>query len=196
MCWLNLNPVPNSRSNEEHKAETVTRKEGTYIKGRTTSGVPDKLKSVLIYLAAAFGYKRPIFDQARKAASMAGKPLLNAGCGSAYTELSDVNLDIVPREADNFICGDIQDLTMFRDKQFGAVYASHVLEHVEDPDGALQELNRVADNVFVVAPFPLWPSAWLCPAHRWILWKNKKIARTPYRLIRKIGHKRPKILPD
>ncbi|MBA7690665.1 hypothetical protein ES703_99196 [subsurface metagenome] len=136
-------------------------------------------KRALIYFAAAFGYRRPIFNLAKKAARITGKPLLNAGCGSAYVESSDVNLDIVPRTVPNFVRGDIQNLSMFQSKQFGAAYASHVLEHVEGTEGALQELNRVAENVFIVTPFPLWPSAWLCPSHKWVLWKGKRIARVP-----------------
>ncbi|GAI37254.1 unnamed protein product, partial [marine sediment metagenome] len=123
--------------------------------------------------------KRPIFNRAKGAARKANKPLLNAGCGSAYTESSDVNLDIIPREVPNFVHGDIQDLSMFKNKQFGAVYASHVLEHVEDPDAALREFNRVAENVFIITPFPLGPWAWLHPDHKWVFWGTKKIARTP-----------------
>ena len=138
-----------------------------------------QLKRVLLYFAAAFGYKRPIFNLAKLAASKIGKPLLNAGCGSKFTGLSDVNLDIVSKEVPNFVKGDIQNLFMFKDKQFGAVYASHVVEHVEDVDSAMRELDRIAENVYVITPFPLWPSAWACPSHRWILWRGKSIARTP-----------------
>ena len=137
------------------------------------------MKKFLIYLFAVFGYRRLFFYQARKAARKADKPLLNAGCRFAYTGLSDVNLDIIPREVKNFVRGDIQDLSMFNNKQFGAVYASHVLEHVEDPDAALMELNRVAENVFIITPIPLSPSAWFHPDHKWVLWGTKKIARTP-----------------
>lgn len=137
------------------------------------------IKNLLAYLVAAFGYKRPIFNQATDAAKMTGKPLLNAGCGSAYVELIDVNLDIALKKAPNFLSGDIQNLWMFHNKQFGAVYASHVLEHVEDPDTALRELHRVAEHVFVITPLPLWPSAWLEPDHKWLLWGTRKIARVP-----------------
>jgi len=143
-------------------------------------------KRFLIYLVAAFGYKRTVFNLARKAARKAGKPLLNAGCGSKFTDLSDVNLDIVPREVPHFFNGDIQKLSQFKDKQFGAVYASHVVEHVEDFDSALKELDRVAENVYVITPFPLWPSAWLCPSHKWIVWRGKRIARTPYYCFKQI----------
>jgi len=138
-----------------------------------------QLKPALLFFLAAFGYRRPFFDEAKKAARMVGKPLLNAGCKSAYTELSDINLDIVPREVPNFVRGDIQDLKMFTDKQFGAAYASHVLEHVEDPEAALRELHRVANHVFIIMPFPLWPWAWFHPDHKWIFWGTKKICRNP-----------------
>jgi SAM-dependent methyltransferase len=147
------------------------------------------VKNFLVYFLAAFGYKRLVFNQARNAARRTGKPLLNAGCGSAYTELSDVNLDIVTKKVENFVHGDIQNLGMFREKQFGAVYASHVVEHVEDLDAALAELHRVADHVFIITPFPLWPWAWLWPDHKWVLWEGKKVAGTPYNLIKKVTRK-------
>lgn len=145
-------------------------------------------KRFLVYLVAAFGYKRPVFNLARKAARQAGKPLLNAGCGSKFTDLSDVNLDIVPREVPHFFNGDIQKLNQFKDKQFGAVYASHVLEHVEDVEAAIQEFRRVAENVYVITPFPLWPSAWMCPSHKWIFWRGKRIARTPCCYAKRIAY--------
>jgi len=56
------------------------------------------VKNFSIDSLAALGYRRPIFNRAKRAARKAGKPLLNAGCGTAYTEASDVNLDIIPRE--------------------------------------------------------------------------------------------------
>lgn len=137
------------------------------------------MKEFLKWFCVAFGYKRPILNEARKVATQVGKPLLNAGCGSAYTETSDVNLDIAIKAVPNFVRGDIQNLWMFRNKQFGAVYASHVLEHVENPEAALREFNRVAENVFVITPLPLCPSAWLDPDHKWIFFGSKKICRIP-----------------
>jgi hypothetical protein len=133
----------------------------------------------LKWICAAFGYKRPILQQAKEVAEKNGKPLLNAGCGSAYTELCDVNLDIDKQTVPNFVVGDIQDLRMFGNKQFGAAYASHVIEHVEKPEAALRELSRVADEVFVITPLPIWPSAWLDPDHKWIFWGTKKVGRIP-----------------
>jgi SAM-dependent methyltransferase len=151
--------------------------------------LPHTLKDTCSRLLTIFGYKRPTFIRAREAALQTGKPLLNAGCGAAYTELSDINLDIEPKEISNFIHGDIQNLSAFKEKQFGAVYASHVVEHVEDLDAALAELNRVADHVFIITPFPLWPWAWLWPGHKWVLWEGKRMAATPYKLIKSITRK-------
>ncbi len=135
------------------------------------------LYEVLARLLAVFGYNGLVFRKAKRAAQSCGKPLLNAGCKSVHVESSDVNLDIVARDVPHFVRGDIQNLEMFTDKQFGAVYASHVLEHVEDPDVALGELHRIAEHVFVITPLPFLPWAWLHPGHKWILWGRKKLCR-------------------
>jgi hypothetical protein len=126
-----------------------------------------------------------VFDEARRKADELGKPLLNAGCeGLPYISLahpssflsrariysirkSDVNLDIVPRPGvPNFVLGNIEDLSMFYDKQFGAVFASHILEHVNDLEKAQSELARVADYQFIMTPPAVALGAWLTPEHR------------------------------
>lgn len=52
------------------------------------------------------------------------------------------------------IVGSVHDMRMFRDGQFDAVIASHVLEHFAVPylDGALTELARVANHALVYLP--------------------------------------------
>lgn len=119
---------------------------------------------------------RWMYVQARQTADALGKPLLNAGCGGwLYPSsgrrraimLSDVNLDIVPRpRVPNFVLGNVEDMSMFPDKQFGAVICSHVLEHVSNLSAARSELERVADCQFVITPRPIAPSAWMDPSHR------------------------------
>ena len=128
--------------------------------------------------------RRPalVAQRARAAASRRGKPLLNVGAGTkgssvrvavlGPTRWGDVNCDLAGRDA---ACGgpavcpcDIEDLP-FDDGTFGAVIASHVLEHVRNPGLALAELARVADEVFVVTP-PWWaPHTWLHPGHLWFV---------------------------
>lgn len=137
------------------------------------------LYEILARLLAVLGYSGLVFRKAKRAAESCGKPLLNAGCKSVYAESSDVNLDIVARDVPRFVKGDIQNLKMFADKEFGAVYASHVLEHVEDPDLALAELRRIAEHVFVITPLPFLPWAWFHPGHKWILWGTRKLCRNP-----------------
>jgi len=138
-----------------------------------------RLYNTIAHLVTITGYNGLVFEAARKASVACGKPLLNVGCKRSYTERSDVNLDVVPRNVPHFIRGDIQDLSMFSDKQFGAVYASHVLEHVQDPEVALAELHRVAEKVFVITPLPIFPWAWFHPDHRWILWHTRKVCKVP-----------------
>lgn len=120
--------------------------------------------------------KSVTFSKALDAARGSGKPLLNAGCGgepwhwmSGYiANQSDVNIDVVPRDVPNFIQADVTDLSMFDNKQFGAAFCSHVIEHVDNPDDVLAELDRVADRVFILTP--RWWDIWtyMNPDHKWL----------------------------
>lgn len=147
--------------------------------GASSSNKWYKLRCALAFFLAAMGYSGLVFREAKRAARVAGKPLLNVGCKRVYTDASDVNLDIVQREVPHFIRGDIQNLEMFDYREFGAAFASHVLEHVDDPDIAMSELHRVAENVFIITPLPVWPWAWLYPGHKWVFWGTRKICRLP-----------------
>ena len=60
---------------------------------------------------------------------------------------------VVPRLA-RLIVGNATDLP-FRTRVFDYVYASHVLEHVEDPERACQEIMRVGTAGYIETPSPL-----------------------------------------
>ena len=87
------------------------------------------------------------------------------GCG-------DICSDVDPMACAgcSFVPGDIRALP-FTDKQFGAVFCSHVLEHmdnVQDVAHAWKELHRMADSVFVLVPGKDSLGGWLAPDHH--LW--------------------------
>ena len=87
-----------------------------------------------------------------------------------------VDLDPAACAGANYVPGDIRALP-FQDKEFGSVLCSHVLEHMRSPgDAALawEELNRVADEVFVCVPNQWDLVAWLHPDHYLWVWQVDK----------------------
>jgi SAM-dependent methyltransferase len=118
--------------------------------------------------------------EAREYADKVGKPMINIGCGE--TDWGDVNVDIVPRNVKGFMQLDVSKPMPFKDKEFGSALASHILEHLEDPDSALAEWHRIADRVYVLVP-SLWNAwSWLTPEHKWVfLCVPHPRIRIPYR---------------
>jgi len=121
--------------------------------------------------------------EARSFAKSIGKPVLNVGAGTPGSSLrvamlgatlwGDINCDIAASKStscggDNVCYCDAVKLP-FPDKYFGAVIASHVLEHMENPQAAVAEWNRVADRVYVIVPKWWAPHTWLHPGHRWVI---------------------------
>jgi SAM-dependent methyltransferase len=146
----------------------------------------------LAYGLTAYTYDvflRPqdVARRARAAADARGKPLLNVGAGTnrssarvmvfGDTAWGDVNVDITGTGApqfgqpDHVFYADAHDLP-FPDKTFGAVIASHVLEQCRDPQRAVAEFRRVADEVHVVCTRWWDTLAWLHPGQRWLLSRN------------------------
>lgn len=120
--------------------------------------------------------------KARRYADMKGKPLLNVGAGTQDTAIfgktlyGDVNVDLygrkdVPHGTEGVVTySDAQNLSDFSDGQFGAVMASHLLEHLPDPHKALGEFKRVTgdpEGIFIVTPSWWAPHTWLHPGHLW-----------------------------
>jgi ubiquinone/menaquinone biosynthesis C-methylase UbiE len=120
----------------------------------------------LVYFFDVYLRERWAAHQARKLANQTGKPLLNVGSGTAGSSLTgaklrgDINCDLA---ASDNSCGtdrvchcDVQDLSQFGDKQFGAVLVANVLQYVPNKEMAQQELERVADHVVTVDNWLPW----------------------------------------
>lgn len=117
--------------------------------------------------------RRQNYARAKAVALRRGKPLLVVGEPDGEYPCGDVTVDVRPRSVcPSYVRADVQDLSTFRDKQFGAVLCSHVLEHVDDPGKALRELHRVADEVFIAYPRPWRLVTWLVPGHQWLVWSD------------------------
>lgn len=125
------------------------------------------------------------YRRARALADRHGKPLLVVGgpYGLALHRWirwpahgsGDVCVDLDPRAANRkstaaFVRADVQRLP-FGDKQFGAAFCSHLLEHLPNAAACLEgwwELHRVADEVVCVFPHRWHPAAVVAPGHK--LW--------------------------
>jgi len=89
----------------------------------------------------------------------------------------DVCLDIDRAAIDGHPCAVVASVTRipFSDNAFGAAFASHLLEHlatVDDARQALDELNRVAGEVFIVYPSRQSIAGWVIPEHRLWVWQE------------------------
>lgn len=122
--------------------------------------------------------RRQVFQQARLYADAVRKPLLVVGTPKQVAWFhhpgGDVTIDIDPN-IDSAVPYQIMDVRnmSFSDKQFGASFISHVLEHlnsIDDASKAIAELRRVSDKVFVAIPHKTSLLAWLHPRHHlWVL---------------------------
>ncbi len=92
----------------------------------------------------------------------------------------DVCLDIDARAFRGHPCGILADVKEmpFRNGSFGAVFISHVLEHLDTAGGAaaaLRELTRVSDAVFVVSPSRQSIAAWIKREHHLWIWQEGNV---------------------
>jgi len=114
------------------------------------------------------------FEEAKRLSN--GKGIINLGAGPHRTYQAQIiaespeilaNIDIAPDGIPHFLQLDIErEALLFSDKQFGCVFLSHVLEHLDNWRFTLAEASRVADYVVVVLPHPQYFSGWLTPEHR------------------------------
>lgn len=148
-----------------------------------------------------------------------GWRLLDAGAGDqpffAATTLLDRTPRTFPRQSGDFrenptlslvsngvpyVVGDIESLP-FVSKAFDFVYASHVIEHVEDPTRALSELSRVGRRGYIECPRPWFEFVDGSPFHRWfvdfddaqLVFRPKSDAETTFGLSRRLFDHNPEL---
>ncbi|MGB2763662.1 MAG: class I SAM-dependent methyltransferase [Candidatus Aminicenantaceae bacterium] len=66
------------------------------------------------------------------------------------------------------ICADIVDLP-FKENIFDFVYASHVLEHLDEVENSLNEITRVGKRGLIIVPGEIFERAWDKHPHKWII---------------------------
>jgi SAM-dependent methyltransferase len=143
-------------------------------------------------------YERSYYwDVARAYSDAVGKPLLVVGMKRWPWQPpdGDVTVDLDPAVLG--IPGGVQanELSMpFSDKQFGACYNAHTLEHMasaEDVETAVNECLRVAEIAIFLCPSPYSIVAnMFCPSHNLRLWfdnDNNRIIVRPNNWRTEIG---------
>lgn len=145
------------------------------------------LWQLAVWLVESRAKKRQ-YKAACACAQAKSKPLLVAGGPWGVTQTrrrlnkpahgnGDVCLDIDPRALGTHPSGVVANVTHipFADKSFGAVFASHLLEHLPTVDAAsraLAELNRVAEVVYIVYPSRQSVAGWVIPDHHLWVWQK------------------------
>jgi SAM-dependent methyltransferase len=108
--------------------------------------------------------------------------VLDVGSGSGPNLRSNVLCDKFPWDATErhgraialdrpFVVGDAERLP-FGDRSFDFVICSHVLEHLEHPERAIAELQRVAPRGYIETPSAAWEQVAGLPFHRWMVSKR------------------------
>jgi len=138
-------------------------------------GISSALAGSFIYdLIRQQSVKREAFKYAQ---SIAGKKgIINLGSGQGRSSLArlfasspevKVNIDITPNGVPGFRLYDLNKVPYpFKDKEFGVVFASHLIEHLDNWYEAVKEMVRIADHVVIVLPHPLSPTGLLDPLHK------------------------------
>lgn len=123
------------------------------------------------------------YNQAQAYALSVGKPFLVVGGPEGTNAIRHLfhmrahgcgdyclDVDAMACTGCQTVVADVRDIP-FSDSFFGAAFASHVIEHmptVADGKKAISEMQRVADEIFVVSPSKTSLIAWIHPDHH--LW--------------------------
>ncbi len=98
-----------------------------------------------------------------------GSPLPVADVIVEYDLVTGIHRDQTTAPVDNrWVVADIQNLP-FNDKIFDFSYCSHVLEHVDNPTLACNELMRISNNGYIETPRKITELLHGHPTHQWLI---------------------------
>ena len=130
------------------------------------------------------------YEAACAHAAATGKPLLVAGgpLGNTWFRrfftspahgCGNICMDIDHRAIAGYPYGVVADARQmpFPDKSFGAVFASHLLEHlptIADAQAVLSEFERVAHATLIAHPYRQSVMTWIIPSHHLCVWQENE----------------------
>lgn len=95
--------------------------------------------------------------------------ILDIGCGKRKIEPDAFGIDVSPHSAADCVWNLDQYPWPLEDNRFSRIHMSHVIEHLDDPMRAMQEVHRVASDgadVFIVTPHYSSHNSYTDPTHK------------------------------
>jgi SAM-dependent methyltransferase len=94
--------------------------------------------------------------------------------------LLDISIEGSRKDERPFVQADICNLP-FHDKSIDFIYCSHALEHVNNPEKALNEIQRVGRRGYIAVPSALWETLFGDDReHKWLIeQKENQLIFTP-----------------
>lgn len=103
---------------------------------------------------------------------------LNVGCGATnkypfkdFNCYINCDLSIPEMKIKNYIRCEAMTLP-FR-PIFNYLIASHIVEHLPDPDAAIEEFKKISNFIIIVVPSSLSTGAYHDPTHKWVRFDGK-----------------------
>lgn len=92
-----------------------------------------------------------------------------------YGRGEQIDIAGIERKGIKFIRADFEKLP-FGDKEFDLAYSHHVIEHIEHPEEALKEMQRIARKGIIMSPSIFAESIYARTYHKWeITWRGNLI---------------------